>query len=92
VLDDVSAWDGGAAELAAAARHADRLVSAVQECRARLVLVSNEVGLGIVPATRSGRLFRDELGMLNTRLAETCDEALLLVAGIPTELKRAPEL
>jgi adenosylcobinamide kinase/adenosylcobinamide-phosphate guanylyltransferase len=51
------------------------------------VLVSAEVGLGVVPATRSGRLFRDELGALNARLAQVCDEVLLLVAGIPLRLR-----
>lgn len=91
VLDAVSAWDGGAVELARAREHTDRLVVAVRECAARLILVTNEVGLGIVPATRSGRLFRDELGVLNTRLAGICDEALLLVAGIPLQLKAPKE-
>jgi adenosylcobinamide kinase/adenosylcobinamide-phosphate guanylyltransferase len=87
VLDDVSAWDGGAAELAAAVRHVDNLVAAVAGCAAPLVLVSAEVGLGVVPETRSGRLFRDELGSLNARLAQVCDEVVLLVAGIPVQLR-----
>jgi adenosylcobinamide kinase/adenosylcobinamide-phosphate guanylyltransferase len=91
VLDDVGAWDGGPGALAEAARHADELVAAVAGCRARLVLVSAEVGLGVVPETRSGRLFRDELGSLNAGLGAVCDEALLLVAGMPVSLKR-PEV
>ena len=53
----------------------------------RVVLVSAEVGLGVVPATPSGRLFRDLLGTLNADLAQVCDEVLLLVAGIPMQLK-----
>ena len=53
----------------------------------RVVLVSAEVGLGVVPATRAGRLFRDELGALNADLAAVCDEVLLLVAGLPMRLK-----
>ena len=53
----------------------------------RVVLVSAEVGLGVVPATRAGRLFRDELGALNAELAAVCDEVLLLVAGLPLRLK-----
>jgi adenosyl cobinamide kinase/adenosyl cobinamide phosphate guanylyltransferase len=65
----------------------DALVDAVGRCPGRLVLVSAEVGLGVVPATRSGRLFRDELGALNARLAQVCDEVLLLVAGIPLRLR-----
>jgi len=88
VLDDAGAWDGGAGALAKASVQADALVRAVGRCQAaQLVLVSAEVGLGVVPATRSGRLFRDELGALNTRLAQVCDEVLLLVAGIPLRLR-----
>ncbi|HEY1570531.1 MAG TPA: bifunctional adenosylcobinamide kinase/adenosylcobinamide-phosphate guanylyltransferase [Pseudonocardiaceae bacterium] len=83
VLDDVGAWAGEGD----AAHDVAELVEAVRRCAARLVLVSAEVGLGVVPETRSGRLFRDELGSLNTSLARTCDEVLLLVAGIPLRLK-----
>ena len=86
-MDDAHAWDGGDAELARVAGRADELVDAVRRCACRLVLVSAEVGLGVVPATRSGRLFRDELGALNTHLAQVCDEVLLLVAGIPLRLR-----
>jgi adenosylcobinamide kinase/adenosylcobinamide-phosphate guanylyltransferase len=46
-----------------------------------VVLVTNEVGLGVVPAHRSGRLFRDLLGTVNQRLAAECDEVHLVVAG-----------
>jgi adenosylcobinamide kinase/adenosylcobinamide-phosphate guanylyltransferase len=88
VLDDAGAWSGGPDALAAVARPAAELVAAVAGCAARLVLVSAEVGLGVVPETRSGRLFRDELGSLNASLAVACDEVLLLVAGIPVRLKQ----
>lgn len=87
-LDDAGVWTGGRAELAAVEARVQGLVHAVGRCPARLVLVSAEVGLGVVPATRSGRLFRDELGALNARLAQVCDEVLLLVAGIPLTLRR----
>jgi adenosyl cobinamide kinase/adenosyl cobinamide phosphate guanylyltransferase len=86
-LDDAGAWDGGADADAKVARRVDSLVDAVDSCVARLVLVSAEVGLGVVPTTRSGRLFRDELGALNTRLARVCDAVVLLVAGIPLTLR-----
>lgn len=93
VLDDEGAWEGGRAALDAVARHAGDLVAAVTRCAGRLVLVSAEVGLGVVPETRSGRLFRDELGSLNARLAAACDEVVLLVAGIPMSLKtKQPEV
>jgi adenosylcobinamide kinase/adenosylcobinamide-phosphate guanylyltransferase len=53
----------------------------------RVVAVSNEVGSGVVPATESGRRFRDELGWLNSRLAAAADEVWLCTAGIPTRLR-----
>jgi adenosylcobinamide kinase/adenosylcobinamide-phosphate guanylyltransferase len=84
VLDDTGGWAGS---LAAARFRCARLVDAVGACRARLVVVSSEVGLGVVPSTRSGRLFRDELGALNAAVADRCTDVVLLVAGIPLRLK-----
>ncbi|MCK6504039.1 bifunctional adenosylcobinamide kinase/adenosylcobinamide-phosphate guanylyltransferase [Myxococcota bacterium] len=52
-----------------------------------VVLVTNEVGLGIVPANPLARRFRDEAGLLAQRLAADCDRVELLVAGIPLILK-----
>ena len=86
-LDDANAWDGGPDAADAVGRRVDALVDGVRACPARVALVSAEVGLGVVPATRSGRLFRDELGALNTRLARVCDAVVLLVAGIPLTLR-----
>jgi adenosylcobinamide kinase/adenosylcobinamide-phosphate guanylyltransferase len=86
VLDDAAAWDVPAVPPAVGARVSE-LVDAVAACPGRVVLVSAEVGLGVVPATRAGRLFRDELGALNAALAAVCDEVLLLVAGLPLRLK-----
>lgn len=85
LLDDAGAWTGGS--LAPVTAERDRLVGAVAACRARLVLVSAEVGLGVVPSTASGRLFRDQLGVLNAAVAEQCAEVVLLVAGIPLRLR-----
>jgi adenosylcobinamide kinase / adenosylcobinamide-phosphate guanylyltransferase len=71
-----------------------RLVAAVDEVihawgrsRRRVVGVSNEVGSGIVPATPSGRRFRDELGVLNARVAAASDRVWLVTAGIPQKLR-----
>jgi len=86
VLDDEGAWDAPEMPPAVTGRTAE-LVAAVRTAPGRVVLVSAEVGLGVVPATRAGRLFRDELGALNTDLAAVCDEVLLLVAGLPMRLK-----
>jgi adenosylcobinamide kinase / adenosylcobinamide-phosphate guanylyltransferase len=58
-----------------------RLTEAWSATRRTVVAVSNEVGSGVVPATVSGRLFRDLLGVLNTGVAATSDEVLLCVVG-----------
>jgi len=66
---------------------AGELVEAVAACPARLWLVSNEVGLGIVPETPLGRRFRDEAGRLHQRLAQAVDEVYFVAAGLPLRLK-----
>lgn len=86
-LDDAGAWLGGLDTVLVCRARCAALVAAVVACPARLVLVSAEVGLGVVPATRSGRLFRDELGTLNAQLAEVCDQVMLVVAGLPVRLR-----
>jgi adenosylcobinamide kinase/adenosylcobinamide-phosphate guanylyltransferase len=55
-----------------------------------LVAVSNEVGSGVVPATASGRRYRDELGRLNAAIAQESDEVLLVVAGQVLTLRGLP--
>ncbi|HVQ92776.1 MAG TPA: bifunctional adenosylcobinamide kinase/adenosylcobinamide-phosphate guanylyltransferase, partial [Mycobacteriales bacterium] len=65
----------------------DDLLDAWRGRLAATVLVSDEVGWGVVPPTWSGRLFRDQLGLLNQDLASTADQVWLVVAGIPTHLR-----
>ncbi len=87
VMDDCGLWEarqGAGDELA---RRTGRLVSAYQSARRRVVAVSNEVGSGIVPQTASGRRFRDELGLLNQRIAAASNEVWLCTAGIARRLK-----
>jgi adenosylcobinamide kinase/adenosylcobinamide-phosphate guanylyltransferase len=55
-----------------------------------VVAVTNEVGLGVVPATVSGRLFRDELGRLNNAVSAVSDRVHLVVAGRVLDLSGAP--
>jgi len=52
-----------------------------------IICVSNETGLGVVPETRRGRVFRDLLGRVNQDFSEAADEVYLLVAGLPLQLK-----
>nr|WP_200950194.1 bifunctional adenosylcobinamide kinase/adenosylcobinamide-phosphate guanylyltransferase [Devosia sp. Root635] len=61
----------------------------VQLKAARVILVSNEVGLGIVPDNAMARTFRDLAGSAHQRLAEICDEVHFIVAGLPMTLKSA---
>lgn len=65
----------------------EALLAAVAASRARLLLVSNEVGSGVVPMGALSRTFVDEAGRLHQRLAATCARVTLVVAGLPTTLK-----
>ncbi|GAA1086249.1 hypothetical protein GCM10009629_31160 [Pseudonocardia alni] len=80
VLDDAGAWDAPVVPATVDAA-VDGLVAAVAAAPGPLVLVSAETGLGVVPDTRAGRLFRDRLGELNAAVARVCDDVVLVVAG-----------
>ncbi|MGV9775342.1 bifunctional adenosylcobinamide kinase/adenosylcobinamide-phosphate guanylyltransferase [Streptosporangium sp. NPDC003464] len=80
VFDECGAWSGGDGRDAVTAR-CDELVDAWRQARVQVVAVSDEVGLGVVPATSSGRMFRDALGRLNQRLALESEDVALVVAG-----------
>ncbi len=64
-----------------------RLAEVAHSSRAQVILVSNEVGLGLVPASPEGRLFRDLAGLANQVMAARAERALLLVSGIALDLK-----
>ena len=86
-----------AEERAAAARvtaAVDALIGAVAHTGATLVAVTNEVGLGVVPEYPLARLYRDQLGWANQRLARSAGEVYLLVAGFALDVKSLalPEL
>ena len=63
------------------------LIKSIQNCPGEVVIVSNEVGLSIVPENALARRFRDEQGALNARLAALSDLAVLVAAGLPLVLK-----
>lgn len=65
----------------------DELINCIDNVNADFIIVSNEVGLGIVPENKLARLYRDFLGKANQMLAQRADEVYLLVAGLAVELK-----
>lgn len=80
-LDELDGWvadpDSWRPELDLRLDALTKAVAAAED----LVLVTNEVGLGVVPAHASGRIFRDLLGLVNQRVGASCDEVHLVVAG-----------
>lgn len=65
------------------------LTDALGDCSGQIIIVSNEVGLGIVPENELARRYRDIAGTANQRVAEVCDEVVLVTAGLPLVLKPA---
>ena len=85
---DADTWAPGGEQ--AYTRHVDALVVAFARSPRHVVAVSNEVGSGVVPDHASGRLFRDELGRLNARIAAMADDAYVLFAGRALRLPPTP--
>jgi adenosylcobinamide kinase/adenosylcobinamide-phosphate guanylyltransferase len=65
----------------------EALLAAYRESAAEWIVVSNEVGLGLVPSYALGRIYRDALGRANQRLASAAERVILMVAGIPMTVK-----
>lgn len=63
------------------------LLHAIRATRARVVIVSNELGLGLVPATKAVRAFRDLAGRVNQQVAAEADEVYLTISGLPLRVK-----
>jgi adenosylcobinamide kinase/adenosylcobinamide-phosphate guanylyltransferase len=68
-------------------RRVEALCAALQVVQCNVVLVSNEVGSGVVPAYPLGRRYRDLLGEINQKVARVADDVVLMVAGLPLALK-----
>ena len=91
VLDCVTLWlsnlQGSGMREPMVLKRVAGLLEAMRKTTARIVIVSNELGLGLVPAEPTVRAFRDLAGRVNQLLAAGADEAHLVVSGIPLRLK-----
>lgn len=87
VMEECRLWAGAPDADKMLAGRVDGLLAAWRSTRRHVVAVSNEVGSGVVPSTASGVRFRDELGVLNARIAAECEQVWLCVAGIARRLR-----
>lgn len=73
--------------LQAVQKEIEELITTIREKDQDWFIISNEVGLGLVPPYQMGRVYRDALGWANQRLAREADKVIFMVAGIPTTIK-----
>ena len=78
---------GEAVDCALFAGEVQALVDTLPKLPGQIIMVSNEVGWGLVPMAAVSRLFADEQGRLNQRVAAVCDQVTLVAAGLPLKLK-----
>ena len=69
------------------AEETDELIECIAQSNATFIIVTNELGLGLVPTGEMSRLYRDLLGEANQRLAQVADEVYLMVASLPVQIK-----
>jgi adenosylcobinamide kinase / adenosylcobinamide-phosphate guanylyltransferase len=87
VMEECGLWEGAPDADKQLAERVDGLLDGWRATRRHVVAVSNEVGSGVIPGTVSGVRFRDELGVLNARIAAECEQVWLCVAGIAQRLR-----
>jgi len=68
-------------------KEVDELIANIHRGKQEWIIISNEVGLGLVPPYQMGRVYRDLLGWANQQLARAADKVIFMVAGIPTVIK-----
>jgi len=90
LIDDIDAWEDRAGASFHLGQQTTRLLNALESATVDVVVVTNEVGLSVVPSTSSGRMFRDELGRLNAAVSAASDHVVLVVAGRVLDLSGCP--
>ncbi len=86
IVDCLTLWLAGLAPGQIEAER-DRLVDAIRAAPGRLLIVTNELGSGVVPLGESTRAFVDEHGITNQRVAAACERVTLMVCGVPVAVK-----
>ncbi len=90
LVDRAGLWDDLSGASRQVATHRDALVDALGRTARDVVLVTNEVGLGLLADSPSGRFFQDELGWLNAAVADVANQVRVLIAGRVIDLDGAP--
>jgi adenosylcobinamide kinase / adenosylcobinamide-phosphate guanylyltransferase len=90
LIDGIDAWGDRGRAASHLEKETVRLLDALGAAMVDVVLVSNEVGLSVVPSTASGRMFRDDLGRLNAAVSAASDQVFLVVAGRVLDLSGCP--
>lgn len=90
LIDDIDGWADRERASSHVRQQTCRLLDALAAAKVEIVVVTNEVGLSVVPSTSSGRLFRDELGRLNAAVSAVSDRVALVVAGRVLDLSGCP--
>lgn len=93
IVDCLTLWLSnllGASDADATQRETRALLDALPGLSGNCILISNEVGFGIIPASALARRFGDEAGLLHQRLAALCDRVILMVAGLTLTVKEPP--
>ncbi len=90
IVDCLTVWLSnllGGQDADAARRETQALLDTLSSLTGDCILISNEVGFGIIPANALARRFGDEAGVLHQRIARQCDRVVLMVAGVPLTVK-----
>jgi len=91
LVDSLTSWLGNLLDAQIdMIEHSDLLIESLKATKAEVILVSSEVGMGVVPENIHARQFRDYAGILHQRVAEVADSLIMMVAGVPIVVKGPP--